>query len=529
MSRPKRTKLAAGVEDNCRRPAALLAVIAAATLLAVATPATAWSGELRAGCQAIDISPRVLPAIRNGGFIEATSDRVDDPLHARCLVLSDGEEGLCLAIVDSCMLPRDVCDAIKQRAAKDTGLKPERILIAATHTHSAPSAMDYCLGARQDVPYVDYLVPRVAAGIAQAHAKLEPAQTAWVVVDAPQHTHSRRWLHLGNPFPADPFGEHTVRAMMHPGYQNPQYSGPSGPVDSKLTVLSIQSTAGRPLCVLANYSMHYFGHDGGFSADYFGDFARHVEQSLAEGQANPSPPLAIMSQGTSGDLHWMDYSRPQRRDYTRQQYARELGDLALRALRGLKHRTNVELAMAESRITLGRRLPSAERLQWADSINQKREQRRPRDLPEVYAEQAVWLRDNPSTELVLQAVRIGDVGLAAIPNEVFAITGLKLKQQSPLALQINLELANGAEGYIPPPEQHDLGGYTTWPARTAGLETQAEPKIVEAVLQLLERVSGKSRRPLTSDFYTAEQRAAIQQARQADNNRQNRGAAAGDR
>ena len=52
---------------------------------------------------------------------------------------------------------------------------------------------------------------------------------------------------------------------------------------------------------------------------------------------------------------------------------------------------------------------------------------------------------------------------------------------------MNIELANGSEGYIPPPEQHALGGYTTWPARTAGLEVQAEPKIVETVLWLFER------------------------------------------
>ena len=62
-----------------------------------------------------------------------------------------------------------------------------------------------------------------------------------------------------------------------------------------------------------------------------------------------------------------------------------------------------------------------------------------------------------------------------------------------LDLTMNIELANGSEGYIPPPEQHKLGGYTTWPARTAGLEVEAEPKILEAVLRLLEEVSGKRR------------------------------------
>lgn len=503
---------------------ALLCISAALQLVELRMATAVEPGPLQAGCHAIDISPRALPAIRNGGFLEARSDRVDDPLHARCLVLSDGQQKLAIAIVDSCMLPRDVCDAIKARVVEKCGLAADRILIAATHTHSAPSAMDYCLGTRQDKPYVDYLIPRVAEGIVSAHARLQPARAGWTTIDAPDHTHSRRWLHRPEMYPADPFGQHTVRAMMHPGYLNPNYLAPSGPVDTKLTLLSIQTQDGRPLCVLANYSMHYFGHGGGFSADYYGDFARYLEAKLGPEDARAGGMMAAMSQGTSGDLHWMDYAKPERRGYAREQYARELGDLALKALQTISYRNAIELAMAETRLTLGRRLPSDARLQWARALDAQRGERRPRDLPEVYAEQALWMHAHPTAELVLQAARIGEVGLAAIPNEVFAITGLKLKAQSPLQPHMNLELANGAEGYIPPPEQHYLGGYTTWPARTAGLETEAEPKIVAALLELLEKVAGAKRRPLTTDFYTAEQKALLEQARREDNNRENRGA-----
>jgi hypothetical protein len=100
----------------------------------------------------------------------------------------------------------------------------------------------------------------------------------------------------------------------------------------------------------------------------------------------------------------------------------------------------------------------------------------------------------PTRELKLQAIRIGDVGIATIPNEVYALTGLKLKARSPLRSTVTLELANGSEGYIPTPEQHTLGGYTTWPARTAGLEVEAEPKITETSLTLLEQIAGHPRR-----------------------------------
>ena len=71
---------------------------------------------------------------------------------------------------------------------------------------------------------------------------------------------------------------------------------------------------------------------------------------------------------------------------------------------------------------------------------------------------------------------------------------MKLKAMSPLRKTMVIELANGGDGYIPPPEQHVIGGYNTWAARSAGLEVQAEPKIVEACLQLLETVAGNDRR-----------------------------------
>ena len=86
-----------------------------------------------------------------------------------------------------------------------------------------------------------------------------------------------------------------------------------------------------------------------------------------------------------------------------------------------------------------------------------------------------------------------------------------------------MELANGAAGYIPPPEQHYLGGYTTWPARTAGMEVDAEPQIVDTLLGMLEKLSGEKRKALTTDFYNDKQREAIKKAKADDNNRANRG------
>lgn len=456
-----------------------------------------WADDtsFRAGAATIDISPRVLPAIRNGGFLQAMSDRVDDPLHARCLVLSDGSEQIAIAIVDSCMFSTDICDLIKTRVTKQIGIPGNRILVSATHTHSAPSVMAFCLGSGRDEPYTEFVVPRVAQAIVAAHSNLQPAKIGWASIDSSENTNCRRWITRSDRMGSDPFGLRTVRAMMHPGYQNPDYVCPSGPVDPEISVVSVVAAKGdQPLCVMANYSMHYYGGTPGFSADYFGQVAGELEAQLGNQNGSDSPFVGIMSQGTSGDLHWMNYSKPPR-EITRSEYSKQIATSILAARKQIQHRGDVTLEMAESRLKLKRRVPSPLRLAWSKPINAARGDLPPRNRQEVYAQQAEWIDTNRETELVLQAIRIGDLAITALPNEVYAITGLKLKQQSPLESTFNLELANGAEGYIPPPEQHRLGGYTTWPARTAGLEEQAEPRIVDAVLSLLENVSGKSRKP----------------------------------
>ncbi|MEK6239007.1 MAG: LamG domain-containing protein, partial [Planctomycetales bacterium] len=305
-----------------------------------------------------------------------------------------------------------------------------------------------------------------------------------------------RWITRSDRMGTDPFGGRTVRAMMHPGYRNPNYTSPAGPIDPWLSVLSVVSAKDdAPICVMANLSMHYFG-GGGFSADYFGEVARLLEARIGKISGKASTGfVGVMSQGTSGDLHWMDYGKP-RRGISREQYSAGVADRILRAWKTIEHRPNLSIAMAEKRLMIDRRTPSRGRREWARPINAGRLDRPPRNRVEVYAQQAEWIHKNPKAEVVLQAVRIGELGITAIPNEVYGITGLKLKRRSPLAATFNLELANGAAGYIPPPEQHRLGGYTTWPARTAGLVEEAEPLIVETVLSLLETVSGKKRRPL---------------------------------
>jgi hypothetical protein len=444
----------------------------------------------------VDVSPKRFPVLINGGFLQNVSSAINDPLFARCIVLDDGRSRIAIVVVDSCMMPRDLLDRAKELARVRTGIRTNHILISATHTHSAPAAMG-ALGCPADSAYAAYLPERIAEAISNAAATLVPVRVGWAAITDEKHTFCRRWIRRPDKMIEDPFSKKTVRANMHPGHLNPDVIAPSGPVDPTLTILSIQTTQKQPLAVLANYSQHYFGSSP-VSADYFGCFAAALARQIGVRPGSPRF-VGIMSQGTSGDQMWMDYSRP-RDPIGLEHYADEVAEVAARAYKSItSYLDHVPLEMTETTLTLRRRAPDGERLAWAHSIVAHMGDRIPRSLTEVYAKEALFLHQEPERELKLQAIGIGQLGIAAIPNEVFALSGLKIKARSPFPTTMNITLANGSEGYIPPPEQHALGGYTTWPARTAALEVGAEPKIVASVLTLLEKVARRPRRAPRSE------------------------------
>ena len=133
-------------------------------LLGFLADAHAASPPFQAGAHAVDISPTTFPVRVNAMFTERSADKVVVPLFAKALALDDGTTRLVLCVVDTCMMPRDLIDRAKVDASKVTGIPTERMLISATHTHSAPSAMG-CLGSRVDPAYAAFLPGRITAAI----------------------------------------------------------------------------------------------------------------------------------------------------------------------------------------------------------------------------------------------------------------------------------------------------------------------------------------------------------------------------
>jgi hypothetical protein len=446
----------------------------------------------RAGAYAIDITPLELPVLVNGGVRERTVNEVHDPLHARCLVLDDGTLQLAIAVVDSCLIPRSLLDEAKALAAKDTGIPTERIMISATHTHSAPSVFG-CLGTDCDEKYAKWLPGKIAEGIRLAQKNLEAARVGWAVGRNEMNVHCRRFLMKPGTARTNPYSDkRRDRAQMNPGHGNANAIRQTGPSDPAVTILSIQTRDGRPLALLGNYSTHYAGAPA-LSADYFAVFARIIGELIGAEGDEPKF-VGIMSNGTSGDANCYDFTRAKRRKYDHVSVGRDIAESAFKAYKTIEYHNWVPLEMREQKLVLNIRMPTVEEVTKAREFMKTYAGRKPQNWEEVYARETVLMSEMPpSREIKLQAIRIGDLGIAALPCEVYGSTGLAIKAASPLDVTMNISLANGCEGYLAPPEQHKLGGYTTWRARSSCLEEMAEPKIKAAVVGLLVDVDSSDR------------------------------------
>jgi neutral ceramidase len=452
----------------------------------------------RAGAATSNISPWLGLSI-NGNMRDVKAAHVHDELHARAVVLDDGATRLAIVACDSCMIPREVVTDAKRRIRERSGLDPSRVLISATHAHSAPAAAPV-FQSDPDADYRRFLALKIADAVQGAVTNLGPARVGWGVGKNDRLVFNRRWKMKPGTIPPDPFGRTTDQVKMNPPPGSPNLVEPAGPIDPEVWVVSVQGTDGRPIALLANYALHYVGGvgPGHASADYFGAFADRVRERL--GAAGLDPPfVAMMTNGTSGDINNTDFRSPRQpaRPYEKiRRVADELAGEAVRVAGTIEHRDATTLDAIAVDVELGVRLPSPEDVARAEAIVARAKGPEMTTVEEIYARETMLLSQYPKTvPVTLQALRIGGLGIVAIPCEVFSEIGLRIKAESPFRSTFTIELANGYNGYLPTEAQHALGGYETWRARSSYLEVDAARKVSEKVLDLLRQLKTTAGEP----------------------------------
>jgi hypothetical protein len=206
--------------------------------------------------------------------------------------------------------------------------------------------------------------------------------------------------------------------------------------------------------------------------------------------------VAMMSNGASGDINNIPFliTRPPREPFEQIRIvAQKTADAAWFAWRKIDaYDSDVRLGMIQREITLKMRRPTAEQIERAKTILAMKDEAERARLPrlaEPYARRTLSLAEGPDTlSIPLQALRIGDLAVCAIPFETLVEIGLDLKKRSPFPQTIVLGVTNGYNGYLPTPEQHELGGYETW-LGTCRVQKDASVIITEQLLEMLRELA----------------------------------------
>lgn len=473
-----------------------LIVVAGVCAMCAPSAEAAEQASFRAGAAKSNITPPLgEPVI--GGFHPFPATHVHDELWAKCLVLESGTTRVALVVCDLLGLSRGLCDEARRLVQQETGVPASHVLVSATHTHSACSA----LGERYNLtaglnPYQQFVARRVADAVRCAVNNLEPAKIGWTTAEVPQHVFCRRWFLKPGTMPVNPFGSTNDLVKMNPARASKDLDRPAGPTDPQIVILGVQSREGRPLALFANYSLHYVGGVRGadISADYYGIFDARMRELLGAERQSPEF-LAIMSNGTSGNINNIDFTSPGKRyePYARmREVAYDVAAAVHAAYQTMAWHEQVPLAATFEEIDLALRHPTPEQLERAKGVLAKlAPDAKPKTLEEIYAVRTLDVNKQPErARFPLQAFRIGEVGISTFPNEVFSEIGLELKARNPFKPSFTISLAHGYFGYLPTPEQHALGGYETW-LGTSRLEEGASVKMVDQLLRMLEGLKGR--------------------------------------
>lgn len=396
---------------------------------------------LHIGFAAFEITPRepcpLLGYTQRADLHGPVHDGILDPLFARVLMIDNGSLPVVLISCDLCLLENPAVHVLRQQIATQIGSSPERVILAATHTHSGPYAWskDWPEGPREYTPdvlrgpssetYWQQLQSDLALAVARAMEDRAPARLR-TRESSLGFAYNRRIV--------DPNGVH----MCWNPKEQPALC-PQAADDPALVLLEIERDS-KPTLLLYNLAGHpvVLGKESNLiSADWPGAVNRQFEI------LRPDTRVCFFH-GAGADAHpWL----------ATDQNPRDLETVAapVTGLITLLHASGGN-ASEDTRITV--------------------------------KEVVVSLRNR---DLRLSALRLGPLRLLIFPGELFGKSGLRLRQKISGPLFV-VTTANGWSGYWPPLEAFDQGGYELDAVRAFGIEAGDTERVLDAAENLLQQI-----------------------------------------
>lgn len=368
------------------------------------------------------------------------------PLHARAAVVENNQARVALVALDLLGLAGEAAggmDDFKRRVAASAGAgwKADQIVLASTHTHSAPESLALTDLYRTEAfrNWAIRLAERIGDAVRGASGGLLPCSLAAASIPAQGLSFNRRIK--------------TARGVVSHRAVRPGdvVHGPEGPTDDEVRVLAFFGESGRPTAIFVNATAHpvYEMCIKQVSPDYPGEMARLLEER------HPGA-VAMFFQGAAGNIN---PPRVSTGAADAQQHGRQLADATDQALRQLRPVEGGELAIRWRTIRLPARSPDG----------------------------------NPRTEPLLAAVaalRFGESAMVFLPGEPFVEIGQAIRKASPFAFTAVVGYAEDYVGYIPTDQAFQGGGYEIGPGAWSRAAPGSEAILRREGIDLLKSLEG---------------------------------------
>lgn len=461
--------------------------VAAVALCAVAVAAMgAERAPLRLGAGAVAISPPAGIGLA-GYYHERGSDGTLDDIYAKAMVLDDGRTRAAIVVCDLISMPKWVVTQARHLIDSGTGIPGSNVLIAATHTHTAPvlfreSIRDDLDGAARPISrqYGQSLPRLIAQAVSTAWSNRQPVQIAVAKGREDGLSFNRRfWMRDGT-------------VGWNPGKLNTNILRPAGAIDPEVGVFQATADAPRrmPVLTFVNFAMHPDTTGGTrISADYPGALARQLA-------AHQGPDLlTLFANGTCGNVNHVNvrWAAPQGGPGETHRIGTVLAAAVFKAMEHLERLPEAAPLQVRSSIVplpLAAFTP-AELEQARFDVRTARDNSRDGFMKLVRAHRILdtAAQEGKPMEVEVQVITLGStVAWVAWPGEIFVELGLGLKAGSPFPHTYNVELANGAIGYIPNRPAYAEGNYEVESARVG---EGAGELLMTTALRLLGEMSGR--------------------------------------
>jgi phosphoribosylformylglycinamidine (FGAM) synthase PurS component len=387
---------------------------------------------------------------------------------------------ICVVSCDVLMIARDILDEACREIEDKFGIPFENILIAATHTHHAPTVVTLH-GYERDETFSRRVKHAILSAVGAAEDKLKHAGKAkmhfWVGNESTVGQNSRLLL-----------PDHTIY------WTGPREDAlrPTGPFDPELPVVAFRKEDEILEALLFNHSTHNIGtrRSGIRSPGFYGLAAQELEEELGG--------TVIFLAGAFGSTHDLTV------------LGGALGSAANTTLRTEEAVFRIKNAVKEAHSeSVPRDVPQIVSVKKefeykVRKFDEKKEDEavsyycnkrltNPDPVIEVFRKMRKELAEHQGEvrRSWLQAMLLGDVVLVGVPGELFTKLGIQIKSRSPFRYTYVVALANDWIGYIPEKEAYDLGGYQLWTGLHSFVEKGTGEAVVEKATQMLSNLHSK--------------------------------------